>query len=142
MSQSAIIFPALCQAVLTLVILIVMGWARARSMRALSQKIDDSDVRLGQNTWTEEATKVSNNYKNQYEVPVLFYAVVGLALALKLADPLMIGLAWVFALTRVVHSILHIGPNSVPSRGLFFLIGVVAVLAMWLVLGWRVATGV
>jgi hypothetical protein len=141
MSQASILFPVLCQALLTLMVLILMGRARSRSMRALGQKLGDRDVRLGQNAWSDEATQVANNYKNQFELPVLFYAVCGFALALRQVDGLMIGLAWVFALSRIAHTVVHIGPNQVAPRGMIFVGGALVVLAMWIVLGWRVWTG-
>ncbi len=142
MSQSAIFFPVLVQALLSLLLLPVMGRARARSMREFKQNLTDKDVELGQNKWTEEASKVASNFKNQFEVPVLFFAVVAFALIYKQADGLMTGLAWVFAVSRLVHTAIHIGPNVVMWRAVAYLIGAVAVLAMWLVLGFRLWTGV
>ena len=142
MSQSAIFFPVLVQALLTLAVLILLGPARARSMREQKQQLTDDDVRIGRNTWSEEATKVSNNFKNQFELPVLFYAIVAFALALKQADPVMTSLAWAFAVSRLVHAAIHVGPNVVMWRGVAYMIGAVALLAMWLLLGWRVWAGV
>ena len=141
MSHSSIFFPALVQALLSLLLLPVMGMARARSMRELKQSIDDADVRLGRNPWTDEATKIAKNYSNQFEVPVLFFAVVAFALILKQADPLMMGLAWIFVLSRVAHSAIHIGPNIVRWRAVAFMIGVAVLLVMWLTLGWRMWMG-
>ncbi len=139
--QSSIFFPALVQALLSLLLLPAMGAARARSMRESRQSIDDPDVRLGRNKWNEDATKISNNYKNQFETPVLFFAVIAFSLILKQSDPLLIGLAWVFVLSRLAHAAIHIGSNIVKWRALAFLIGVVVLLAMWLILGWRVWNG-
>lgn len=142
MSQSAIFFPVLVQALMSLLLLPLMGRARARSMRELKQNLTDKDVELGQNKWTEEASKVASNFRNQFEVPVLFFAVVAFALIYKQADALMTGLAWVFAVSRLLHAAIHIGPNVVMWRAVAYLVGVVAVLAMWLVLGFRIWTGV
>jgi hypothetical protein len=142
MSQSQIVLPAVVQALLSFVVLVLLGPARARSMRERKQTMEDADVRVGRNAWSEQALKISNNYKNQFELPVLFFAVVAFALILRQADAIMVGLAWVFALTRIVHAAVHIGPNVVVWRGLAFLVGAAALLAMWLVIGWRVLTGV
>lgn len=142
MSQSAIFFPALVQALLTLAVLILLGPTRARSMRETKQQLTDDDVRIGRNQWTEQALKVSNNFKNQFELPVLFFAIVAFAMALKQADSLMTGLAWIFAVSRVVHAVIHVGPNVVMWRGVAYILGAVVLLAMWLLLGWRVWAGV
>lgn len=142
MSQSAILLPAVVQALLTMTVLILLGPARARSMRAERQNLEDDDVRVGRNRWSDQALKVSNNYKNQFELPVLFFAVVGYALIIRQADGLMTDLAWAFVVSRLIHAGIHIGPNVVVWRGLAFLIGAVVLAIMWLLLGWRVWTGV
>ena len=142
MSQSAIVLPAIVQALLAIVVLVLLGPARARSMRDGNQSLDDADVRVGRNTWSEQALKVSNSYKNQFELPVLFFAVVAFASILKQADAWMIGLAWGFVVSRVAHAAIHIGPNVVKWRGAAFLIGASLLSIMWLTLGWRVLTGV
>jgi hypothetical protein len=132
MKPTDILFPAIAQALLTLVVLLLMGPAKARSMREQGQTMDDTDVALGRNAWSEQVIKISNNYKNQFEVPVLFFAVVAFALIAGAVDVLMLSLAWIFVLSRLVHAAVHIGPNIVMWRGLAFVVGVAAVLAMWL----------
>ena len=141
MSQSAILLPAVVQALLTMTVLILLGPARARSMRAERQTLGDDDVRVGRNRWSDQALKIANNYKNQFELPVLFFAVVGYALILRQGDALMTGLAWAFVGSRLVHAAIHIGPNVVIWRGAAFLVGAVVLATMWLVLGWRIWTG-
>lgn len=139
--QSAIIFPALVQALLSLLLLPVMGAARSRSMQENKQTIDDNDVRLGRNPWNDQATKIANNFKNQFEVPVLFFVVVAFALILKQADGWMTSLAWLFVLSRVAHTAVHLGTNVIKWRAFAFLIGVATLLTMWLTLAWRVWNG-
>lgn len=141
MSQSAIIYPVLLQSMQSLLLLPLLGAARARSMQANKQSMADDDVRMGTSLWSDEATKISNNYKNQFEIPVLFFAVTAFALNLGQADQVMTALAWVFVLARAAHAIIHIGPNIVKWRAITFLAGVATVLAMWTLLAWRVWTG-
>ena len=141
MSQSSIVLPAVVQALLSIALLFFLAPARARSMRERGQTIADPEVRLGTNSWSDQARLVSNNYKNQFEIPVLFFAVVALALALRQADGLMVVLAWIFAVSRLLHAAIHIGPNVIKLRAVTFLIGVTAVAVMWLTLGWRVWNG-
>ena len=132
MKPTAILFPVIVQVILTLGVLVVMGPARSQSMRDNGQKLTDDDVRIGQNSWSTQAVKVSKNYANQFELPVLFYAVVAFALITSAVDLLMVGLAWIFVLSRVVHTAIHIGPNVVMWRGTAFLVGFVALVLMWL----------
>jgi hypothetical protein len=136
MGQNAIFWPAAAQALLTVVILLSMGPVRARSMRENRTTYDD--IALGQPAWSETATKFSNNYKNQFELPVLFYAVCALALAAKVVDPLLVGLAWAFVAARVAHALIHVTYNKVPHRATAFFVSIVLVIAMWLSVASRV----
>ena len=141
MSQTQIVLPAVVQALLSIVVLVLLGPARARSMHEKRQSLDDADVRVGRNAWSEQATKVANNYKNQFELPVLFFAVIAFVLILRQADATMIGLAWAFALSRIVHAAIHVGPNVVAWRGAAFIFGASVLTVMWLLLAWRLLAG-
>ena len=138
MRPTDIILPVAGQALLTIVVLVAMGPARARSMRESGRTLSDEDVRLGRITWDARATKIANNYANQFEVPVLFYACAALALSAGAVDLVMLTLAWVFVGSRVAHSIIHIGPNVLPWRGAAFLVGVLVVVTMWVKLALHV----
>jgi hypothetical protein len=140
MTAAALLYPAAVQALLSIVVLIWLGPVRARSLRAARLQLTEDDVRLGRNRWSEEAQKVSNNYKNQFELPVLFFAVVAYAMILVPSDAVLVGLAWVFVASRLVHAAIHIGPNVVAWRGAAFLVGAVVLGAMWVRLVWRAAT--
>jgi hypothetical protein len=131
MQPTTILLPVLVQVALTLGVLVAMGPVRARSMREQGQSLTDADVMLGRNAWSEQATKVASNYRNQFELPVLFYAAVAFALQTSAVDVLMVVLAWVFAVSRLAHAAIHIGPNVVMWRGTAFLVGFVALAAMW-----------
>lgn len=58
----------------------------------------------------------SNNLKNLFEVPVLFYVAVLLALVLMFQDRLLVLLAWGFVIFRVAHSLVHCTYNNVNHR--------------------------
>lgn len=137
MTGNAIVFPAFAQFALTFAVLIAMGPARSKSMR--EKKHAFKDIALGEDIWSTQATKLANNYKNQFEMPVAFYAVCAFALITRNADATMIGLAWGFVAARMVHAFVHIGPNVVPVRGAVFLASVLVVAAMWVLLVLRVA---
>lgn len=142
MQQTAILYPVLLQVFLTFVVLILMGPARRQSLAARGQRITDADVALGQIEWSEQATKVSNNFKNQFELPVLFYAGAGFALQLHAVDVFTLTLAWIFALSRVVQTYIHIGPNVVMWRGTAYLVGALALLVLWIRIALRVLGGI
>jgi hypothetical protein len=139
MPQTAILLPVFVQVALTFAVLIAMGLARGRSAKVRRQGLEDLALATDKD-WEPAAVQAANNYKNQFEMPVLFYAVSGIAIATRLVDPAMVVLASLFVVSRIGHAIVHIGPNIVKIRGALFLIGVVLLLAMWIVLAWRVFT--
>lgn len=70
----------------------------------------------------------SDNLKNLFEMPTIFYAVVlCLAITQKVDDPYIIA-AWAFFALRVVHSLVHCTFNYIPLR---FLVYVASAAALW-----------
>jgi hypothetical protein len=132
MQQTAILFPVFVQVALTVGLLIVLNRTRSASMREHGQELTDPDVELGQNRWSSSAMKASRSYSNQFELPVLFYAVAAFAMITHAVDVLMVVLAWVFAVARIIQAIIHIGPNVIAWRASAFIVGLVAVMAMWI----------
>jgi hypothetical protein len=140
LGQVAILYPVFVQVLLVLVVGTLMGVARARAVRAMNRPRGSPDLAMGRVEWPDDAAKRAANFRNQFEMPVLFYAVVAFALITKGADAVMIALAWLFVLTRIVHAAIHIGPNKVRWRSPAFTLGFLIVAIMWIKLALHVAT--
>jgi hypothetical protein len=139
-NQVAILFPVFVQVLLVVVVGMLMAVARARAIKTMDRQRGNPDLAMGRVDWPDDAAKRAANYRNQFEVPVLFYAVVAFALLTKGADSLMVLLAWLFVLTRLVHAAIHIGPNKVRWRSPAFALGFLIVTIMWIKLAMHVAT--
>lgn len=139
MSLQAVLAPVFVQVALTFGLLFWMGGARVASIRRGDVKV--RDVALGQQGWPERETQIGNCFHNQMQVPVLFYAVVTLALIARKADLVFVAMAWLFVLSRLVHAYVHVTSNHVPKRFQAFLAGAVVLLLMWVLLALRVLTG-
>ena len=50
------------------------------------------------------ATQLADCYRDQFELPVLFYLLIALALPLRRADLVIVLLSWVFVVTRFAHA--------------------------------------
>lgn len=137
--QNLILLPVLAQVILTFAVLVMMGRARAQSMRERRQKMDDVALATAAD-WNEQARKLANNYTNQFETPVLFYAVCLFALVTRSVDVALMVLALVYVASRIAHTVIHTGANRVTPRFTVFLVGVGALMGMWVLLGWRVLT--
>jgi hypothetical protein len=139
-TQIAILYPVFVQVFLTLAVLASLAVARARAIRTMDRQRGNPDLAMGRAAWPEDATKRAANFRNQFELPVLFYAVVAFALLTKGADLPMIALAWLFVLTRVIHAAIHVGPNKVRLRTPAYALGFLILLIMWIKLVVHVAT--
>jgi hypothetical protein len=131
-NQVAILYPVFVQVLLVVVVGALMASARARAVKTMDRQRGNPDLAMGRVEWPDDAAKRAASYHNQFEAPVLFYAVVAFALITKGADTLMIVLAWLFVLTRIVHAAIHIGPNKVRWRSPAFALGFAIVAIMWI----------
>src|SRR5947208_10967492 len=90
------------------------------------------DVALGQPNWPTRATQIGNSFRNQFELPVLFYALIALALPLRHADLFIVLMSWVFVVTRFAHAGIFVSSNDLGRRSSVWLAGVLVLLAMWI----------
>jgi hypothetical protein len=74
--------------------------------------------------------RIRLNLANQFEWPVVFYALVVLLIALGKVTLFDVIAAWVFVFGRVVHTLVQALTDNVPLRGNVFMINFVAVLAL------------
>jgi hypothetical protein len=139
-NASTVLAPVFVQALLTFALLTWMGYLRVRTVR--SGVIHPRDVVLGQQNWPPFVTQVSNAYHNQLELPVLFYAVVALALLTATASTAFVVLAWMFVVLRLAHALIHVTTNRMSRRFFLFLAGGLVLLLMWLLLAGEILFGV
>jgi hypothetical protein len=106
-----------------------MGRARTAAIRAGRARI--AEIALDNTRWPDDVRKFANNYDNQFQVPMLFYAVLPLLIVTALADAVSVVLAWAFLAGRIAHSLVHTGSNNVMRRFYGFVLSFLAVAAMW-----------
>ncbi|PUA26325.1 MAG: hypothetical protein B0W54_23980 [Cellvibrio sp. 79] len=93
----------------------------------------------GSNPFAKLEPRVSANLSNQFEWPVLFYAVCIILIARpEFYQPIYLWCAWVFVLGRFIHSAIQIFTANIRLRGAVFTINFLAVMGMWFVLGLNV----
>lgn len=136
MSVAAVLAPLFVQVALTFVLLFTMGAVRVRAVTRDEVKI--RDVALGQPNWPERPTKIANCFHNQFQLPILFYVLVALALFTRQADLLFVILSWVFVVARLVHAFIHTGSNRITPRFYAFLFGALVLLLMWIIFAVRI----
>ena len=131
MTQAAIFGPFFATMFLTLVVWVYM-YARRISF-ITSNKISSKNLAAPGALAQLSPPAVSNpsdNLKNLFEIPVIFYALVLYLFATKQVDAVYVGAAWVFVAFRVLHSAVHCTFNLVILRFYLYLF---AALAVWFI---------
>jgi hypothetical protein len=136
MSITAILLPVFVQIALTFGLLLWLGRSRVAAIKAGDVHV--RDVALGERNWPKRILQLQNAYHNQFELPVLFYALVSLALITRKADLVFVVMAWMFVASRLVHAYIHTTSNKVTLRFKAFAAGVLVLALMWIVFGLRV----
>lgn len=136
MSVAEVLLPVF---VLVALVFIIMFWmGKERRAALVSRQVQFKDVALDEPNWPTRATQLANCFKNQFEVPILFYVLVALALPLRQTDLLFVLLSWVFVVTRYVHAGIFATSNNVKHRSLAFFAGVIVLLIMWIVFALKI----
>ena len=78
------------------------------------------------------SAQIGNCFSNQFEVPLLFYFLIALALPLRHADLFIVLMSWVFVVTRFAHAGIFVTSNNIQQRSLAWFAGVLVLLAMWI----------
>ena len=140
MTVPAVLLPVFVQVGLTFFLLFWMGAVRLRALKGREVRV--GDIALRQPAWPERPTQISNAYDSQFQLPVLFYALVPLALITRKADLLFVVLSWIFVATRLAHAAIHTTSNNVQQRFLAFLAGAIVLLIMWIVFAAHIILGI
>jgi hypothetical protein len=136
MTAQAVLLPVFVLVGLTFALLLWMASARTGALKGRETSL--KDIALGQPNWPERATKIGNCFSNQFEMPLLFYILIALALPLRHADLVIVMLSWVFVVTRFVHAGIFVTSNNMQQRSLAWFAGVLVLFAMWLYFALRI----
>ena len=136
MSQHAIFGPFFAMMGLTVAVWITLYAKRIPFIRNLG----DVDLRVPGELARLAPPSVSNpsdNFKNLFEMPVLFYALALYLYATSQVDGVYVTAGWIFAAFRVLHSAVHCTFNHVMLRFGLYLVSCLALFFM----GVRAALG-
>jgi hypothetical protein len=125
--MSSILWPMLAHIALVFVLYAWLTLARATAVRA--GRAYYSDFVLGRDEPLEVA-RITRNLANQFELPVLFYALVLTLLALGRVNLFDVAMAWLFVIGRVGHTLVQTLTDNVKLRGQVFTVNFIAVVAL------------
>ena len=131
MNQTAIFGPVFATIFLTLLVWVYMYVRRIRFINGnnLSPKELAVPGALAQLS-PPEVSNPSDNLKNLFEMPVLFYALALYLFVTNQVDAVYLWAAWIFVAFRVFHSAVHCTFNLVMLRFYLYLF---STLAVWFI---------
>ncbi len=134
LAAKLLILAVAAQVFLTIAILVLMG--RERVPRVMSGEIPMADIAVERTAYPLKARLLSNNFDNQFQLPVLFYVAALLALFGTATGWVEVSLAWLFVALRYAHAFIHVTSNHLYHRFAAYSAGlaVLALLWLWLVL--------
>ena len=125
-----LIYACLAMVMLTLAVGILMLFTRVREMRSkrIHPQATSTSVKMSAKL---ENVQPADNFKNLFEVPVLFYGLVAVALAVGFVPGWLVVGAWLFVALRVLHSLVHCTYNKVYHRLAVFMAAFGLLVGMW-----------
>jgi len=127
----SIVYPIFTLVIFTFVVSAAVGGSRLLSVRR--REINPKYYALmSGDTPPDYVQKLGRNYANLLEMPVLFYLLGALVVALEINHPVLINGAWLYVALRFVHSGIHITYNNSIHRLVVFVLSVLCLLAMWI----------
>lgn len=136
MDARAILWPAFALVLLTFIVWLRMFVVRIGEMRRL--RISPQSVATSAKAAERFVdTRAADNFRNLFELPVLFYAAIATAFATGAVDSLVLVLAWLFVAARAAHSLIQCGYNRVMHRFGAYAAGAWTLWLLWGALAWR-----
>ena len=135
MGNNAIFLPALAMVVLTLAVWLRMYVTRIGQMKR--ERIHPQSVATSAQAAARLTdSRAADNFRNLFELPVLFYLAIVVAAQAGLVNTTLLALAWLFVALRVAHSWIQCTYNKVMHRFYVYCAGGFALWLLWGVLGY------
>jgi hypothetical protein len=132
MSFNPLLLPLLAMVFLTFAVWVYLYALRIPEIKRLGIDPDDLQDRAESHKLLKVSAAASNNLKNLFEVPILFYLAVMITMLLMIQDNLLVWLAWGFVILRVAHSAIHCSYNRVMHRFMAYLLSCLFLMFMWI----------
>ena len=131
-----ILYPIFAMFALTTFVVFRLGYVRwaAVSRRQINLRFYKSYQSFDE---PEPLRVLSRHLINLFETPVIFYVVAILVYVTGQISPVLLVLAWLYVLTRFVHTVIHLTSNVVLWRFRVFGLSLMIVTAMWMVLAFK-----
>ena len=125
---------ATCLAMVLLVVLVGMRLLYCRVSELRTKRIHpQATAQSAQMAALTEDSRAADNFRNLFEIPVLFYALVAIAIGVGHTPDWLVQGAWAFVVLRYLHSFIQCTYNLVFHRLPAFMAGFAVLVALWVV---------
>ncbi len=126
-------FPIVAMVALVVFVVVRLGRSLFRAVRRRDISVRFFELYQGSEE-PEDLRALSRHFANLFELPILFYVACIVAYVSVQVDLWLVLLAWLFVVSRYVHSYIHLTSNIVIQRFRVYGIGLAALVLMWLTL--------
>ncbi len=137
MNSTAIFWPMILHVALVFAVYTLLNRRRIQAITAGEAKASDFRENLGE---PPTSLLARNSLNNQFELPPLFHIACLCLYVTGGAGIVAVVVAWVFALSRVLHAGVHVTSNRLRYRRPAFVVGLVTVALLWILLAVHLAT--
>lgn len=128
----ATIWPMIAHVALVFCLYLLLSFRRVGAVKDGSARVEQFRENREEPT---ESLVVKNCLANQFELPVLFYAVSILLYLVDADNPVTVAGGWLFVALRYAHAYVHVTSNRIRHRRPLFIAGLVVVGLLWIWLG-------
>ncbi|QUM76971.1 MAPEG family protein [Moritella sp. 24] len=130
MDGISILYPLLAHMLLVISLYILLITRKKKAIKA--KTVDFKKTALNNKAWPEDVVQVSNNLDNQFESPLIFYALCIITVLVGAVNTFAITLSVAYVGFRYIHAYVHVGTNYVPHRLRAFALSLFAMLLLLL----------
>ena len=124
----ATIWPMIAHVALVVVLYLLLS---ARRMRAVREGRARPEQFRENREEPADSLLVRNSIANQFELPMLFYAVSILLYLLDADNPVTVAGGWLFVALRYAHAYVHVTSNRLRYRRPLFIAGMLVLVLLW-----------
>ena len=131
MFYKPLLLPLLALVLLTFVVWVYMYVTRLSEIKRKSINPQALDTRAHGQALLTDSPEAAENLKNLFELAILFYVAILLALVLMVQDQGLVQLAWGYVALRYLHSLVHCTYNRVMHRFTAYVASCLVLMLIW-----------
>ncbi len=139
MDAKLILFPVLAMFLLVVIVAVTM-FRRRVSFYKTNRVHPQTTATAAQMAATMPDSRGPDNFRNLFEVPVMFYVLCLALLATGLTCLRQLVFAWLYGVARYAHSYIHLTSNSVMHHFYAFAASCLILLAAWVMFAYQLFT--